>query len=112
VEGLAGGRLALNAAPLYFHYRLLVGVETETGFAAKSCAPTTMNVVSQVLGQGRPTPNHLADGGERRHPGLGLRQLRLARLPWMGLAMTHEGLGRRLGHCDNSHLIHSDLLEE
>lgn len=110
VEGLTGSLLPLDAAPLHLHHRLLVGVEAETGFAAEGCTPTTVDVVGQVLGHRGPTSDHLTDGRERRHPGLGLRQLRLARLPWVGLTVAREGLLYRLDHLASLNNPMVDLL--
>ena len=95
-EGLAGGHGPLGPTPFHLNYRLRVVIETETGLATKSRAPTTVDVVGQVLDRG-PAPDHLADGRQRRHPGFGLRQLRRARFPLVGLTMTHEGLLLRFG---------------
>jgi hypothetical protein len=106
-EGLAGGHGPLDSAPFHLDYRLRIVIETETGLTTKSCAPTTVGVVGQVLGHGRPPTNHLANGGQRRHPSLGLRQLRRAWFPRVGLAMTHERL-----LLDLLHITHSDLLEK
>ena len=101
-EGLAGGLGPLDAAPFHLDYRLRVAIETETGFAADSRAPTTVDVVGQVLGQGWPTSNHLTDGCERWNPGFGLRQLRRAGLARVGLAVAREGLTLLFTH---THLL-------
>ena len=47
VLGLWG---ALDAAPFHLNYRLRVAIETETGLTTEGCAPTTVDVVGQVLG--------------------------------------------------------------
>jgi len=88
---LAGNHDPLGATPFHLNYRLGVAIETETGLATKCRAPTTVDVIGQVLDRG-PTADHLADDRQRRHPGLGLRQFRRARFPRMGLTVTHKGL--------------------
>ena len=50
LEGLAGSLRSFDTAPLYLYYCFLVGVEAETGFTTKSCTPTTVDVIGQVLG--------------------------------------------------------------
>lgn len=95
MEGMAGGHGPLGAAPLHLDYRLRVVIEAEAGLTAEGCATATVDVVGQVLHRG-PAPGHLADGRQGRQPGLGLRQLRRAGLTRVGLAVAHEGLGRRL----------------
>ena len=90
-EGLTRFHDSPGATPFHLDYRLRVVIETETGLATKSRAPTTVDVVGQVLDRG-PAADHLTDGRQRRHPSLGLRQLRRARPARVGLAVTDEGL--------------------
>ena len=73
MEGLTGGLSPLDSAPFHLDYRLLVAIETETGLATQGRAPTTVDVVGQVLGQGWPTSDDLTDRRERWNPGFGLR---------------------------------------
>ena len=53
--------------------------------------------------------NRLANRCQIGDPSLGLRQLRLARLPRMGFTMAHEGLDRHRRYLLG--LFHTDLLK-